>query len=79
MGDSKPTTRTLSSGEKATHFPDGRVVLQPHNSLADVLDANHEDQQAASNALRDTLVDAATTKREALAGGSPVPSEKRAV
>ena len=79
MGDKKPTTRTLPTGEKATHHPDGRVVLQPRNSLVATLNAKYEENEAASAALRDALVEAATAKRESLDAGTPVPPEKRAI
>ena len=79
MGDIQPSVRTLPTGEKVTHYPDGTQVMLPRNSLSDALDANSAEQETASAALRDALVAAATTKREALADGNPVPSDKRVV
>lgn len=79
MGDTKPTTRTLDSGEKVTHYPDGRQVLQPTNTLAAALGAQAEDQEAAGAELREQLVEAAIVKNEALGAGNPVPTDKRVV
>lgn len=79
VGDKQPSVRTLETGEKVIHYPDGRQVLEPHNSLADALDEQSENQEAASEALRQSLIDAATIKREALASGTPVPPDKRIV
>ncbi len=79
MGDTKPTTRTLADGSKVTHYPDGRQVLQPTNSLSAALGEQIEDQEAASAELRDKLVEAAIAKNEAMGSGEPVPTDKRAV
>jgi hypothetical protein len=79
MGEKKPTTRTLPTGERATHYPDGRVVLQPTNSLGDLLGSQVPEQEAANVVLTDTLVQAALDKREAQASGDVVPSDKRSV
>lgn len=79
MGDKQPSVRTLETGEKVTHYPDGTQVLLPANNLADALGAQTQQQETASAELRNVLVDAATTKREALASGNPVPPDKRVV
>lgn len=79
MVDEQPSVRTLETGEQVTHYPDGREVLVPGNSLADALDNQVEEQEAASEALRQSLIDAATLKREALDSGDSVPPEKRVV
>ncbi|QAY26637.1 hypothetical protein SEA_SPECKS_210 [Mycobacterium phage Specks] len=77
MGNNRPTTRTLPTGEKVTHHPDGRLVLKPKNSLADALSGQLDAQQEASQALTEALVQTAVTKREAQADGNPVPEDKR--
>ncbi len=79
MGEKKPTTRTLPTGEKITHHPDGREVLQPTNTLAGLLNATAEQQEAEGAALQERLVEAATSKREEMGSGDPVPSDKRVV
>lgn len=79
MGEKRPSVRTLETGEKVTHYPDGRQVLLPRNSLADTLNDQAEEQKAASIEQREALVEAAAEKREALAHGTPVPSDKRSV
>lgn len=79
MGEKKVTTRTLSTGEKVAHHPDGRQVLQPRNSLGGLLAAQEETQDAASTELREALVQTATDKRGAQLSGDPVPSDKSVV
>lgn len=79
MGENGPTTRTLPTGEKVTHWPDGRLVLQRTNSLGSLLGEKAPEQEAASAALTETLVQAAVEKRESLDAGDSVSSDKRIV
>ena len=79
MGDTRPTTRTLPTGEKVTHHPDGRQVLQLTNTLGALLDEQQNWQEEASAALTDALVQSAIDKREAQSAGDVVPSDKRSV
>lgn len=76
MGAKKPTVRTLKTGEKVTHHPDGRLVLHQTNSLAETLSATQEEAQAASEAQRQALLDTIAAKRDSQAAGDPVPSDK---
>lgn len=79
MGAKQPSVRTLATGEKVTHYPDGREVLVPSNSLGDILGGLAPEQEAASVTKTDALVQAALDKREAQVAGDPVPSDKRVV
>lgn len=76
MGVNKPTVRTLPTGERVTHYPSGAQVLVPTNTLGGLLDDQHDDQEAASAAKTDALVQSALDKREAQVTGDPVPAEK---
>ncbi len=85
MGKSKVTIRTLSSGEKVHHYPpdddhpDGRMVLIPHDELADSI---MEQQDANAATLSDLQVfhhSLVREKNEAEAAHPAVPPEKRFV
>ena len=73
MGDKKPSIRTLSTGEKVTHYPDGRMVLVPSNRLEEQLP---DDISEAEAALTEAQLKAVEDKRERQLGGDPVPSDK---
>lgn len=79
MGDKRPSTRTLPTGEKVTHYPEGKMVLQPTNSLAGLLKDQEQEQEEASDQLRANLLAAAEAKREAYVSGDEVAPDKRVV
>lgn len=78
MGAKKPTTRILPTGERVTHHPDGRLVLNQTNTLADTLHAAQEDLHAANDAQRQALLDTIADKRDRQAAGDAVPTDKSA-
>jgi hypothetical protein len=79
MGDKKPSIRTLPSGEKVMHYPDGSQRLMPQNKAARFLAANREDTDRQSAELDSRLLDAVAAKREALDAGDAVPHDKRPI
>lgn len=75
-----PVVRRLETGEKVTHYPDGRMVrLGNTNVMGGALAARQEEFDAQSQVLTEALLQAATDKRESLASGDPVPDSKRSV
>lgn len=78
MGAKKDTIRTLPSGERVVHSPDGTQRLMPTNALAALL-AEQENEYEWFNAERGhLLLGEITNKQEAMNGGNlPVPSDKR--
>ena len=80
MGANKPTVRTLPSGEKITHYPDGTQELIPGPSaLGGFLDGAEEAMQAANAELAEKRLQAVADKRASLDAGIPVPTDKRVV
>jgi hypothetical protein len=80
MGEKIPSVRTLPSGEKVIHYPDGNQVLIPSGSpIDDFLDSNEESIQAANDLLTADRIAAITDKRESLDAGTPVPHDKRVI
>ena len=79
MGAKKPTVRTLPTGEKCTHHPDGRLVLHQTNRMAEALQATQEEMHDANNAQRQALLDTIQVKRDSQAAGDPVPGDKSVV
>lgn len=84
MGKTRPTIRTLSSGERVTHyppsegFPDGRMVLiQEGSAVADELDARREQHEDSLRDLKTIGQSKVTVKKEAEAAYPAVPPEKR--
>lgn len=83
MGKTKVTVRTLSSGERVHHYPpdedhpDGRMVLIPHDELADAImeqRAEHDASLSDLHVFHHTLV---REKNDAEAAHPAVPPEKR--
>lgn len=80
MGSKKPSIRTLPSGEKVTHYPDGTQVLMPTASpIGSYLDGAEEAMQAANDELAQQRLAAVTEKQGSLDAGNPVPHDKRVV
>ncbi|ACH62158.1 hypothetical protein MYRNA_189 [Mycobacterium phage Myrna] len=79
MGEKIPSVRTLPTGEKVTHYPSGEQVLQPTNSLADVLGEQEQNLQDASQALVEANLTRVEEKRERQESGTPVPADKSPV
>lgn len=79
MGDKQPSVRTLPTGEKVTHHPDGRQVLihnDEHRTRVHDRQQELEDAHATINEGHLANVEA---KRVSLAAGQPVPHDKRSV
>lgn len=76
MGEKQPSTRTLPTGEKVTHYPSGEQVLQPTNSLAEMLGEQDQVLQQASEELVEANIARAEEKRERQESGNPVPADK---
>lgn len=79
MGDKRPSIRTLPSGEKIMHYPDGSQRLIPESKAARFLSALREETDRQSAELDSRLLDAVTAKREALDAGDAVPHDKRPI
>jgi hypothetical protein len=80
MGEKRPSVRTLPSGERVTHHPDGNQVLIPSESaVSNFLDSNEEALQAANDRLTQDRLAAVAAKRQSLDAGTPVPNDKRVV
>lgn len=76
MGNKKPSVRTLPTGEKVTHHPDGTQVMLYRNSLGGQLAAVESLQTAESAALTEQRLAAVEEKRAAQQAGTPVPRDK---
>ena len=79
MGDKRPSVRTLPSGEKVVHHPDGTQRLIPSGRAKATLAATAAQADADAAALESRMLDAVAAKREALASGDAVPGDKRPV
>lgn len=80
MGATRPTIRTLPSGEKVMHYPDGHQELIPRSSpVADLLASREEILAAANDELAAQRMAAVAEKQESLDAGNPVPPDKRVV
>jgi hypothetical protein len=79
MGDKKPSVRTLDSGEKVTHYPDGRQVLIHSTEHADRVHERQQELEDAHTALNEAHLANIEAKRRSLAAGSPVPHDKRTI
>lgn len=79
MGETRPTTRTLPTGEKVTHYPDGRQVLQPPvvSSFLSKMDGEQESNREKLEELQQKSLEAVQAKIVSLEEGDPVPSDKR--
>lgn len=80
MGNKRPSVRTLPTGEKVMHYPDGhQKLIVEHSPLRDMLDSRAGELDAASAALTEQRLAAVTEKQESLDAGNPVPADKRPI
>jgi hypothetical protein len=80
MGDKKVTVRTLPSGEKVEHHPNGDMhLIREGSPLRARLNANLDQDKEASQAMRDVRHQAIQDKKDRMDAGDPVPYEKRSV
>lgn len=80
MGNKRPSVRTLPTGERVVHYPDGhQKLIQDHSPVRDMLDYRSNELDAADAALTEQRIAAVTEKQEALDAGSPVPADKRPI
>ena len=80
MASTRPTIRTLpGSGEKITHYPDGKTVLHPSTAGVDLLAKTEKRLQEAALAADQKLLAAISEKQAAMDAGEPVPYDKRVV
>jgi hypothetical protein len=62
-----------------THYPGGKQVMTPANTLADALNAQEMEFKSASADLRQAALDRVEEKRERQEAGTAVPSDKSPV
>lgn len=79
MGNKKPSVRTLPSGEKVLHSPDGSQRLIPENKVSKFLAAIQPETDQAAAELDTALLEAVQAKRDSLDAGDPVPHDKRPI
>lgn len=79
MGDKRPSIRTLPSGEKVMHNPDGTQRLIPENKVGKFLAAIQVETDQAAAELDTVMMDAVQAKRDALDTGDVVPHDKRPI
>lgn len=77
MGDTRPSVRTLPSGEKVMHYPDGSQRLIPEDKALRFLAALQEETDQQSAELDSRLLDAIAAKQQSLDAGDAVPHDKR--
>lgn len=78
MTEKKPRRRTLKSGEKVVTV-DGVRQIVPTGTLAETLAATDNAMREADAAKTAARLAAVEAKRESLASGDAVPSDKRVV
>ena len=78
MGSKRPSKRTLPSGEKVMHYPDGTIRLIPDGSkVARFLAAIRPETDEAVAALDTKMAEAIQAKIDSLDAGDAVPHDKR--
>lgn len=79
MGNKRPSVRTLPTGEKVVHYPDGSQYLVPANKMKTTLltNAAETEQEIADAAQR--VLDGIDAKQASLDAGDTVPNEKRPI
>ena len=79
MGKKRDSIRTMPGGQQVVHHPDGEMDLIPNGRMVKRL-ASSEDSTAAKVAeLKEQALRAAQEKRDSLAAGNAVPSDKRPI
>ena len=79
MGEKRPSIRTLPSGEKVMHNPDGTQRLISENKVGKFLAAIQVETDQAAAELDTVMMDAVQDKRDALDTGDVVPHDKRPI
>lgn len=79
MGKKRSSIRTLPSGEKVVHHPDGSQTLIVSAGLRDTVESTENAMREADLAKTAARLAAIKAKRDALASGDAVPDDKRAV
>lgn len=74
-----PSVRTLPSGEKILHSPDGSQRLIPEGKADKFLAALAADIDQQAVELDTALLDAIQAKRDSLDAGEAVPHDKRPI
>lgn len=74
-----PSVRTLPSGEKVLHSPDGSQRLIPEGKTEKFLAALASDIDEQAAGLDTAMLDAIQAKRESLDAGDSVPHDKRPI
>lgn len=77
MGRKRASVRTLPSGEKVVHTPDGVVRLIPEGRVEKFLAAGQEEAERQLAEIRDRMMAEVEAKRSSLDAGDPVPHDKR--
>lgn len=76
MGNKQPSVRKLATGEKVTHYPDGRQVMVYQDTLGGALARQEATATAESAALTEQRLVAVEDKRAAHQAGNSVPPDK---
>lgn len=79
MGDKRPSIRTLPSGEKVLHNPDGTQRLVPESKIGKYLAAIQVETDQAAAELDTVMMEAVQAKRDSLDTGDVVPHDKRPI
>lgn len=79
MGKKRPSVRTLPSGERVRHDPDGEQHLAPQDKAQRFLKASADQIQAVQEENRRALAEALADKRARLDAGDAVPHDKRPI
>lgn len=79
MGKKRDSVRTLPDGRKVVHHPDGEQDLIQNGRMVKRLASAEESTAAKVAGLRERAQAAAQRKRESLASGDAVPSDKRPI
>jgi len=79
MGSKRPSKRTLPSGEKVMHYPDGTIRLIPEGKVARFLATIQPETDQAAAALDTRIAEAIQAKIDSLDAGDSVPHDKRPI
>lgn len=77
MGKKRDSVRTLPSGEKVVHHPDGEQDLIKTGRMARRLASDADETSEAVAALRRAALDRVAAKAGSLDEGDAVPHDKR--
>jgi predicted GIY-YIG superfamily endonuclease len=79
MGNKRDSVRTTPDGRRVVHHPDGEQDLVQNGRMVKRLASSEESTAAKVAALREAALRATERKRESLAAGDSVPSDKRPI